>query len=698
MEEYIAINPGYIICDGEKRFRVLTIMKGLIVLCLMNVSKLTLSTLTVTEALQKISSGILLVIADEPQMVIDMERLSQSVRDAYELKVRFVMEIKAYYGPDYLRLKDPGDKEVLNQLIEANGFSRTTALKIIRSFLQGGESTMALIDGRVFGKSHAKGRRYSVKTGCPSVTGILLTDEDIKNFDEAIAYYKSGRSKTIIAAFRKMSFDHYSKVEIEEGGGVRQTLRPVSERPTERQFRWYIKKRCSQEDLDAIKTSKREQRNDRRLLKSDNLFGVRGPGDLVEMDEVEVDLALVSRLDHNKVVGRPIVYLMVDVYSRMILAYYVGFDNNSIFGLKHCLLSLQEDKVERCRRFDIETSAEDWPHNVLPSRVRCDYGTEYVSKAAERIFNELGITRELVPPGSGSLKGQVEQMFHQLHADIKPVLEGKGLIQKRYDSNHHQSAVLDIDDFEKLLLRFIVAHNRMHMADYPLTKKMLDKGLGVSPKEIWNYGCEEHGKPRGIVDRNQFFYTLLTPVKVSISKKGITYKGLYYINEEDTALLKEMYNAGGKKKSREMRINTQDMGFLYYIDDNGELAIAELNCQRTGNDFRGYSKQEYEEYLEKKKAIRKAGRDNAEEIKTLLQGELKRDIDSVIRKNKGKGIREARKMEKRDKRKDYDIGAALQLSMKELKTPVENDVPENDLMGNRIESFLSMMESEDEIC
>ena len=55
-----------------------------------------------------------------------------------------------------------------------------------------------------------------------------------------------------------------------------------------------------------------------------------GPGDLWEVDECEIDLSLVSVENPSVTVGRPIVYVMIDVYTRMIVAYSVAFDNNSV--------------------------------------------------------------------------------------------------------------------------------------------------------------------------------------------------------------------------------------------------------------------------------------------------------------------------------------------------------------------------------
>ena len=47
------------------------------------------------------------------------------------------------------------------------------------------------------------------------------------------------------------------------------------------------------------------------------------------MDEVEMDVSIVSEVDPTKVIGRPIVHAMVDVYSRMITAVSVSLENNS---------------------------------------------------------------------------------------------------------------------------------------------------------------------------------------------------------------------------------------------------------------------------------------------------------------------------------------------------------------------------------
>lgn len=133
------------------------------------------------------------------------------------------------------------------------------------------------------------------------------------------------------------------------------------------------------------------------------------------MDEVEVDLSLVSADDPKRVVGRPVVYVMLDLYTRLIVAVSIGFDNNSVLGFTNCLMNLADDKVEYCKKYGLTITENIWPSGYLPKRIRCDRGAEYRSKRVKEICNELGIMRELVTAGTGSLKGSVEQFFHMMH-------------------------------------------------------------------------------------------------------------------------------------------------------------------------------------------------------------------------------------------------------------------------------------------
>lgn len=448
-----------------------------------------------------------------------------------------------------------------------------------------------------------------------------------------------------------MNMLHYSTTTINTEHQIIQHLLPAAERPTLRQFKYYVSKLLSKEEKDLIKTSAQEQRNNKRLLLSDNLQNIMGPGDCVEIDEVEVDISLISQINPSQTVGRPIVYAMVDVYTRLIVSVSVAFDNNSVTGLTNCLMELAEDKVALCAKYGISIAHETWPSGFIPRSIRADRGSEYRSEEAKRIFNELNINLELVSGGSGSLKGTVEQLFHQLHSVQNPLLEGKGLIEKRYDSNHHKEATLTIEDFKKVLYHFVVAHNKTYMQNYPLTHDMISQGIQPIPSVLWEYGQAIYGSLRPITNKDQFFYTLLLPVTAKLSRKGITYKGLFYMDFSDLGLRQRMYAQGSKNLSLDMRIDPRDVGQLFMLDANNQLKTIPLNTERTGNNYQGMTLAEYLELYKAKKRQDKLGELHNEELRVSLlaanEAAIATATENAPHCANASNIREARAVEKR---------------------------------------------------
>ena len=600
--EKVELKISDILKMGEKVYRVIFIRAELCVLCEMGISKLNLICLDSQEVSNGLMENEYILEYQSEKTVIDKEKLTETQRKKYEKKIEFIRRVEKEFGPTYLALQEHRKKDGLLQIITELQIPKNSAWRYIRTYLQSGMDENSLYPN--YQKtSHSQPYQYKNKPGAKNLSennmGVVLNDEHRNNFFEALNYLKSGRTKTIRDAYDWMNVKFYSTTTIINGGALQISLLPVSERPTEKQFRYFVEKHLSQEEKDKIKTSAQEQRNNRRLLLSDNLAKIAGPGDCVEMDEVEVDVSLISSINPNQTVGRPIVYIMLDVYTRAIVSVSVTYDNNSVRGLTNCFLGLLDDR--KMMLSDGQPNLNIWPSGFLPRRIRTDRGSEYRSKEIKRIFNELNITLEIVPGGMGSLKGSVEQFFHQMHTAQNPLLEHNGLIQKRFDSKHHEEATLTIDEFKQILYNYIVSYNQMYMKNYPLTKEMISKQVRPIPMELWRYGIEKYGEPRPISNREQFLYTLMLPVSATISRKGICYKGLYYMDFSDVRLQKKMYSAGNSHLPIETRIDVRDVGRLYYLDDNQHLKVLPLNTERTGNDYQGMPLAEYLELYKAKK-------------------------------------------------------------------------------------------------
>lgn len=521
--------------------------------------------------------------------------------------------------------------------------------------------------------------------------GIPLTDELREIFDDCCKHYLSGREKSYTTTYDWMLTKYFTarvETQTSDGAVVQNKLLPIDQRPTKSQMENYIVTHTSAKARRVCKTSKREYRNNERMLVSDNLLNVHGPGDLFEMDEVEMDVSIVSEVDPTKVIGRPIVHAMVDVYSRMITAVSVSLENNSVLGFTNCLLNLGEDNKQLCRRYGLELKDGLWDINVLPNRLRSDRSSEYRSKEVKRICNELNITLELVPPAMGSLKGQVEQLFHQYHSVQNDLLEGRGLITKRYDSNHHRHAVLTLDDIWVFVINQTIAHNMMTMSQYPMTKDMLEKSVHPIPLELWDYGCTKYGAPRPIVNLDQFEYSIRKEVRARVTRKGIEWNGLYYI-ANDPWLAEQITKTRRSSVPLKCRLDERNVGSLWYIADN-RLVKATLNENRAGNyEFNGMSLRNYEEYKTKKKELVMEKAQEDQEIRCARRMGMQATLDDAVRvanhtapnDDKTKNIRHNRKEESILVLEANSIGARLNTDDAPSLIPLKNEEPEPEALS-----------------
>lgn len=342
-----------------------------------------------------------------------------------------------------------------------------------------------------------------------------------------------------------------------------------------------------------------------------------------------------------------------------------------------------DQRPTQSRRFGMELNDGLWDINVLPNRIRSDRGSEYRSKEVKRICNELDITLELVPPAMGSLKGQVEQLFHQYHSVQNDLIEGKGLITKRHDSNHHKTAILTLDDIWVFVINQTIAHNMMTMAEYPMTRDMVNKSIHPIPLEIWDYGCKKFGAPRPITNLDQFEYSIRREVSARITRKGIEWNGLFYI-ANDPWLAEQITMAKGNSVPLKCRLDERNVGSLWFIASN-RLVKAGLNQNRAGNfEFNGKSLRAYEEFKAKKKELIKEKAQEDQEIRCARRMGMEATMNDAVRianntapsDSKTKNIRKNRKEESITFMESNTIGSRLNTEESPPMIPMNDTEPE----------------------
>ena len=694
MDSIIEVGNIIVSKDTNIRYRVIRISENFVFLCQLDVTKLVILEYNISALLQLLMDKELIIQTDsEDDCVIDIDNMSDGAKKRYECYRNAINEIMILYHNNLAELSGKKPKPQLYAILEKYSIPRSNFWRTITKYFQSGMKDSSIVDARIFGNSKNKEYNFTSKNGKKSSSfrsGVIITDEIRSYFDEALKEYRSGRNKSLYSCYTNMNYLHFRRTEI-VNGKESISLLPASERPTKRQFYYYANKQISEQEKDIIKTSAQEQRNNKRLITSDALFDVSGPGDMVEIDACEADVSLVSSIDPNRAIGRPVVYFMIDVFTRMIIAVSVAFDNNSILGITNLFLNLADDKHEYCGRYGIGfDNGEMWQSNIIPRRVRVDRGSEFKSKEFERICLELGIEKQLVPGASGSLKGIVEQSFHQMHSKQNPHLENNGLIEKRYDSYHHKEATLDIDQYTKMIINFVLTHNQEYDSAYRMTKEMINENIQPIPSLLWKYGVSKYGNPRPITSKTQYMYNLMTPIKAKIDRRGISYKGLYYLPQKDVILSKEMFKAGKKKVAFDARMDMRDVGHIYYLRDN-KLIDAPLNDRLTGNaDFANLTMKQYEDYLFAKKQMNAKGEIYNQELSAYSYSVNASIVDSAKKEtySESKNMRPARELEKQKVSRKGKISTRI----KEVSAIEETETPQ---IPNKAEEKANTPEKKD---
>ena len=579
-----------------------------------------------------------------------MENLPAEVKERFEKYKAFIKEIEEHTGPDFLAMAGKKSKPWFEDIYTSTGVAKSTALRIVRRYLQSSPKLNGLFDPNTIKVFNHKPKAYNGR-GRKTTDGkraYRITDKDIDNMEEAVNVLKGGQHRSIRDAYRWMIDTYYSSVTTlpsninSEARVIKRPFAP-GQRVSERQFRNYLSGR--KEELDEAKLGARAFRNNRRRLFGRPSSDLPYPGYLVEVDALDVDLNIVSEYNRDKAISRPTIYAMRDDLTGMILAVAVTLEKNSVAGVTRLVMNMLEDKVKLAASFGIKIENDVWPSFILPGAWRTDHGSDFMAKDLENALVSIGVRKESVPPGTGSYKGKIESLFKVFYTKTKPHLEGHGLVSREYGGNDTDGSCLPLSGLWELVVRFVIWFNThpYQSDERKLTPAMLkEENVSNTSVFLWKYFTRHNGNPR-IIDENertQVLFNLMEQAKISIQRDGIHYKKLVYdepYDDPDLSLEISLCSINAKKKCEIVfRCDPATVGYLYYLKE-GKLMRCTLNKQRSGFDFmvtglsgsqRFMTWDEYEDFRSAEKALKKKDDEKA----LVGEIELAKDTSAIIQR------------------------------------------------------------------
>ena len=420
---------------------------------------------------------------------------------------------------------------LINSVLAQNKTTKQTLYRLLRNFWQRGQIPNALLPVHTNKRKDGGERQVKKKLGRPRIhsdgKGIIITSEIARLFNLVINRHLLNQNKhTIGYAYRRFQSIYLSKnPQISE-----------TEIPTIWQFKYHYDTNFNTLEKLRSRTNSKVFNKDIRPLHSTVNTHILGPGSKYEIDATIADIYLLSDSDRASIVGRPIIYLVADVFSRMVTGFYIGFENPSYVTSVQAIKTAVCDKTDICKNFGIDIDPEDWPCIGLPESILADRG-ELLGSQIETLEKSFSVRIENTPAYRGDLKGVVERYFNTIQANFKPYTAGLGVVQglkevRRGGHDYRIDATLTITDFTKIIINSILMHNNHHLlASYDREADM-PPSMPLVPIEIWNWGLQNRTGQLRAVDSDSIYIALLPRKKATISNLGIKLFGVYYTCSE----------------------------------------------------------------------------------------------------------------------------------------------------------------------
>jgi hypothetical protein len=555
------------------------------------------------------------------------------------------------------------------------GSIKKTIYNYLRRYWQGGQTKNALLP--LFDQCGGKGKeRHSssnIKRGRPSKLakatetplGVNVNEKMRKIFRRGIKlFYENPQGRTLKDAFQLTLERFFHKGYEMQDGVLVPVLPPASELPSFAQFRyWYEKER----DISREKISREGGRRFNlryRAVVGDSTQMAFGPGSLYQIDATVGDIYLVSSLNRSRIIGRPVIYVVIDVFSRLITGFSVSLEGPSWLGAMLALDNTFGNKVAFCEEYGVQIGEADWPiRGLLCEGILGDRG-ELEGYNADNLVNALNIRISNTPPYRADWKGIVEQNFRLINKKVIHWQPG-AVYQRRErgDRDYRLDAVLDLNQFRRLMIWCILDHNLNHrMQWYRMDEFMIEDHVDPYPIELWNWGIRNRSGHLRTMSTEIVRLNLLPEAEASVTESGICYEGSLYTCE---LALREHWFVKARVKGRwkiKIAYEIRKPDIIYLRLDGGRSLEA---CHLIDKIFKGRDWYEVLDYLELQKQAKESATTRQQQTTASLHARVDKLVseateqteNSIIGQSKRsrlQGIQENRKLEREHER---EIGA-----------------------------------------
>lgn len=691
----LGYNAVYQIVGSEKRIRILDIdvSAGMCAYIPLETDRALPILCPCEDLADLIDSGEMIEIVD-PFYEVEIPD-KYSAKEAKRCEVRYLLVTKYWPLHKQKLLQKHGRAEFLEEIAKQESIPISTLKRLFCQFWQRGMCKSAMISSYINSGGKGKERAPRKKNGSKRADHFeeLLIDKKIERIFEIVLkrYYETEKRPSLTRVYYQM-LDMYFSKHIKNGDKIDRLLYDEDHYPTFRQFKYYVDRHLDKQAAYIARETESKFNLKRRALSDSAINQIYGPGDCFMIDSTPADIHLISTSNPNKVIGRPTVYIIMDVYSRLVTGSYAGLENPSWDAAAISLQNMVEDKVEYCNRYGITIEEHDWPSHHLPRAMLADRG-DMISKRAQGIIKELGVTILNTAPYRGDMKGVVERFFRTMNAHLKESLPGgvhKDHMQ-RGERDPHTEAALTLEEFQKVIIQAILLHNSTIIKDYPAMPMQIEDGIPSIPASLWNYGIKNRTGSLRSVEAEKLALNVWPHDVGSLSRKGLRFQDLYY---GDILLAQK---AAGLEKAIKMHIvyNPFTVNYIFVLDGTYRKIYLQPSCRH----FENMSFSEYKYYRQTEKANNAVVRRDVTQRRSTYEGMLQKtgcaaekrrmNAPKVTNASRKSNMREERAFERAEERRNRTTKVSFGEPAKVIK--IDKQEP-HDYMDHMRERTTALMD------
>lgn len=533
-----------------------------------------------------------------PTIDIATEPSKKEAKAASRLRERCELIRELCKGGQDAQLVYPTQRgKLIDQMVQSSGKSRQYLSTLLKLWWKGGMHPGAL--NTHYAKCGGPGRLRKVgdcMRGAPRTisvgTGINADEEVNRALRVGADYWLSTKPLTTLKDAHDYLIRHFfSEISYDEKANL--AVRIKTGRPTARQLRYFIQREYTKQEIAWKRHSKRAYELNMRGILGAADQHVLGPGDQFAIDATIADVFLRSQFDRRRIVGRPVLYFIVDVWSRLITGFYVGFEGPSWLGATMALINMVTPKQQFCEEYGITIDVEQWPSHHAPKSLLGDRG-ELISTASGKRITAMLIELQNTGAWRPDMKAVVERRFGIVPTIFRTFTPG--YVEKDYNErgaeDYRLKSVLTLHEFTQIMIRAILEHN-----DTPrdvVVPGLVTDGRSASPRELWEWGIQNRSGRLKVISIDEMTMAVMPRTKGRVTASGIYVNNAYY--SCDFAVREDWYAlARTHAWSVDIAFDPRDLAIAYIEDEKIPNRVERLTLLDKSAGLAGRSLFEYEQ-------------------------------------------------------------------------------------------------------